>query len=196
MTKKPSLSGGQFKTPQPMTDGGGIDLARLRDMHPLLPADMAGVMVMRAALGLQRNRHSSGVGLQMAIENRRHYCALIWPAADLGAAKQHDDKRITEDGAEAIALAVAYRTRAWRVVRRMQQGEHADWLLEDQDKGVRKLVAFEVGGTDQRSITGPLRDKLVQVAKSVDVDQRWAGVVGFKKPETALHSVEVRTHGR
>lgn len=191
MTKKRSLSAGQAETPSPMTDGAGIDLARLCDMHPRLPGDMAGVMVLRAALGLQRNNHSSGAELQVAIENVALRCVLRWPTADLGTLEQHDSKRVTEDGAEAIALAVAHKAKAWCVVRRLQPGEYADWLLEHKHNGARKLVAFEVGGIDHGSIASCLRIELAQVARSVDVDQRWAGVVAFKRPDAALQSVEV-----
>ena len=177
-------------------DDGAIDLNCLCDMHPRLrlAGDMAAIMVMRAALALQRNGHVSGADLQIAVESVTSCCALIWPAADPAGAEQHDSKRITEDGAEAIALAVVHRKKAWRVVRRMQQEEHADWLLEHRDNGPRKLVAFEVSGTEQPSITQRMREKLAQVAKSRDVDQRYAGVVGFKRPETALRSVKVRSY--
>ena len=41
-------------------------------------------MVVRAALGLQRNNHSPGAELQMAIESARLRCLLTWPPADLG----------------------------------------------------------------------------------------------------------------
>lgn len=50
------------------------------------------------------------------------------------------------------------------------------------------MVALEVSGVDRGSIAARLTKKLTQVAKSVDVDQRWAGVVGFEKPIAALHS--------
>lgn len=196
MTKKRAESRRQSETLQPVTAGPGIDLADLCDMHPRLPVDMAVVLVLRAALGLQRNNHSLGAKLQVAIESVGLCYVLTWPPADLGTAEQHDFRRITEDGAEAVALAVAQKTRAWRVVRRMQREEYADWLLEYQDKGARKLVAFEVGGTDHGSIANCLREELAQVAKSTDVDQRWAGVVGFKQPQAALQSVKGRIHGR
>jgi hypothetical protein len=104
--------------------------------------------------------------------------------------EQHDSNRITEDGAEAIALAVAHKAKAWRVIRRMQREEYADWLLEHQDKGSKRRVAFEVGGTDRRSIASCLRVELAQVANSIDVHERWAGIVRFKEPKTALRSVE------
>lgn len=179
-----------------MSDSPTLDLGRLCEMHPRLPGDLAAIMAMRAALGLQRNKHSAGVNLHMAIENAVTGCALTWPAADLGVAKQHDHNRITEDGAEAIALAVAHKTKTWRVVRRMQREERADWLLEHDSDGRRKLVAFEVSGIDRGSIVVRMREKLAQVAKSTDVDHRCAGVVGFERPEASLKSVKEKTYGR
>jgi hypothetical protein len=194
MAKKRSLPKGPLETPRPVAGGAGIDLARLCEMHPRLPPDLGGMLAVRAALGLQRNDHSPGTELQLVVENARLRGVLTWLVADLGTLGQHDSKRITEDGAEAIALAVAHESNAWHVVRRLQQGEHADWLLEHRSNDVRKLIAFEVGGTDRRAIAALLREKLAQVAKSIDVDHRCAGVVGFKQPQAALQSVEARTH--
>lgn len=132
----------------------------------------------------------------MAIQDAVSGCVLLWAAADPGAANQHDYNRVTEDGAEAIALAVAHKARAWRVVRRMQREEHADWLLEHQADGVRRLVAFEVSGVNKGSIVDRMKEKLAQVAKSRDVDQRCAGVVGFEQPEAALRLAKGRSYGR
>ncbi len=70
------------------------------------------------------------------------------------------------------------------------QGEHADGLLEGQGETGRSPVALEVSGVDHGSTASRLTEKLAQVAKSLDVDQRWAGVVGFAKPEVAFRSVE------
>ena len=181
----------EVERPRTISASAGLDLAGIRDMHPRLPVDLAGLMVTRAALGLQRNDHSPGAELHVAVDGAMSRSALTWPLADLAAMEQHDFRRITEDGAEAIALVVAHRTRAWQVVRRMQRETFADWLLEHQNNGVRQLVAFEVGGTDHGSVRTCLSVELAQVAKSIDVDQRWAGVVGFKRPEAVLRSVEV-----
>jgi Mg-chelatase subunit ChlI len=108
---------------------------------------------------------------------------------------QHDHNRITEDGAEAVALALAHRHRAWRVIRRMQREEHADWLLEDAQEEGRRVVALEVSGVDRGSIAARLSEKLAQVAKSVDVDQRWARIVGFEEPAAALHFTKRKHRG-
>lgn len=78
----------------------------------------------------------------------------------------------------------------------MQREERADWLLEHPGERRRLRVALEVSGVDRGRITGRLRDKLVHVAKSADVDQRWAGVVGFEEPIAALRSTEEAGRGR
>jgi len=193
--RKKTSSPKRGKAPSSSIEGLAIDLDCLNDMHPRLPLDMATIMATRAAPGLERNNHSSGTNMRIDVESIVLHSVLTWPNVELDALVQHDSNRITEDGAEAIALAVAHRTKDWRVVRRMQQEECADWLLEHKGNGARKLVAFEVSGVDRGSIAGRLREKVAQVKKSADVDQRWAGVVGFEKPEASLRSAEVSTHG-
>jgi hypothetical protein len=166
-----------------------IHLAELHEMHPRLPPDLALVLAVRAALGLQRNGHGSPVAIALDIGRVATRGLLAWTSSDPASMEQHDHHRVTEDGAEAIALALAHR-RGWRVVRRMQREEHADWLLEQTEEGARQVVALEVSGVDRGSITGRLVEKLAQVAQSADVDQRWAGVVGFEEPRAALGAAE------
>lgn len=172
-----------------------VDLAKLREMHVRLPTDLALVLVGRAALALERNDHASGAQVSLDFDRIVSNESLTWPTADLGRIDQHDDNRITEDGAEAVILAMAHRHRAWCVVRRMQREEHADWLLEDTVGSGRQVIALEVSGVDRGSIRARLTKKLTQVAKSVDVDQRWAGVVGFEKPTATLRSSKRRKRG-
>ena len=164
-------------------------------MHSRLPADLALVMVERSALALERNAHTPGVRLSLDLDRVLSSGTLSWPAADLSKIDQHDHNRITEDGAEAVALALAHRHRAWRVIRRMQREEHADWLLEDAREGRRQVVALEISGVDRGSIVARLSEKVAQVAQSRDVDQRWAGVVGFEEPTAALHFTERQYRG-
>jgi hypothetical protein len=167
-----------------------INLAHLRDMHPRLPEDLAILMIDRAALGLQRNAHGSPVAVSLDVERIVTQGVLAWPGSDLASLNQHDQNRITEDGAEAVALALAHRDRGWRIVRRMQKEEHADWLLERGDEESRQFIALEVSGVDRGSIAARLAEKLAQVSLSDDVDQRWAGVVGFEEPIAALRSTK------
>jgi len=135
------------------------------------------------------------VRLSLDLERVPGSALMSWPAADLTTMNQHDHNRITEDGAEAVALAVGHRQRAWCVVRRMQREEHADWLLEDPRRGKRRLVALEVSGVDRGSIGSRLSEKVAQVSKSSDVDQRWAGVAGFEEPVAALHFTKKKPRG-
>ena len=167
-----------------------IDLAELREMHPVLPEDLTLVMICRAALSLQKNGHGSPVNIRLDIDRVVTRGSLAWPSSDPSFLDQHDSKRLTEDGAEAIALAHGHRARGWRIVRRMQQGENADWLLEGSSEGSRQLIALEVSGVARGSITTRLKEKLDEVARSEDVDQQWAGVVGFQQPVAALRSTE------
>jgi len=168
-----------------------IDLADLRQMHPRLPEDLALVMISRAALSLQRNSHTSPVNVRLDVDRAVTAGKLAWPGSDPSFLDQHDSKRLTEDGAEAVALAHGHLAHGWRIVRRMQQGESADWLLDRSSDGVRQLIALEVSGVASGSITSRLNKKLKQVLESEDVDQQWAGIVGFEEPVAALRSSEV-----
>jgi hypothetical protein len=169
-----------------------INLAELHVMHPRLPADLVQLMVERAALALERNDHAPGVSASWdwnkVVANGR----LVWPEPDSSAIGQHDHNRITEDGAEAVALALVHHYRAWRIVRRLQREEHADWLLEDCANGQRELIALEVSGVDRGTIVNRVTAKLAQVSRSKDVDQKWVGVVGFERPTASLCSTPIQ----
>jgi hypothetical protein len=168
-----------------------IDLGKLREMHPRLPVEIAHELMTRAALGLARHEHRPGVAVHLEVEDESHAGSLSWaPAA--GGREQHDEKRITEDGAEAVALAFAHRFRGWSIVRRMQQEERADWLLEQGRDADRQTVALEISGVDRGAVSGRLRQKLSQVSGALDVDERWAAVVGFQAPQAILRSTEAR----
>jgi len=156
-------------------------------MHTKLPTDLALHMVGQAAMALERNGHAPGVPISLDLERVLSIGSLSWPHVDMSVIDKHDHNRITEDGAEAVALTLAHRHKAWRIVRRMQRRENADWLLED----VRgNEVALEVSGVDRGNIGTRLSEKLRQVAKNADIDQRWASVVGFEKPTAARRSME------
>jgi hypothetical protein len=74
----------------------------------------------------------------------------------------------------------------------MQREEHADWLLEELREGDREVIALEVSGVDRGDIKARLAEKLDQVTRVEDVDQRWAGVVGFERPMASLRATKGR----
>lgn len=102
-------------------------LSQLGDRHPLLrrhPVNYAR----SGALALHRAGHRSPTTLRILEDAAERSAQLAWQSvgsSDL-LLPATDEKRITEDGAEAIALAYVNETEAWVVKRRGQQGESAD----------------------------------------------------------------------
>ena len=139
-----------------------LDLERLREMHPALPLSTATSYAHRAALALGR-RHEPGASAEVTLDGESVVATLVWekrPAAD---ALQLDYHRVTEDGAEAVALALVHSSRSWVVLRRLQREEHADWLLRETTS--RRLVALEIsyhpqsGWFDEGPQRGPPGDE-------------------------------------
>jgi hypothetical protein len=164
-------------------------------MHPRLPPDIVLSLVKRAALALGRNRHEPGTAFSLELNGRATTDVLIWTRAATHESKQHDFNRITEDGAEAVILATGHRHQNWRVLRRLQREEHADWLLEGAAVGKRRIIALEISGVDQGSIANRLAQKLAQAAQLTGVDERWAGGAVFEEPCVALRSTQRRKNG-
>lgn len=163
-----------------------VDLRLLREMHPLLPATTAVEYAFRAGLALERRGHASGVELAVAHEEEvEQAMPMVWDSSLDDALMQLDAIRVTEDGAEAVALVLANVLRGWVVRRRLQRGESADWLLAGPGES---LVALEVSGIDGAADSGRMDEKLAQVAKATICTQRYACVVAFERPSAALVS--------
>lgn len=155
----------------------------LKNMHPLLPASTAVEYGHRAALGLERHRHEPGVSLAALIESEARQASLHWAPSAAGEEDQLDRDRVTEDAAEAIALALAHGALGWVVRRRLQRRQFADWLLRDP---AGQLVALEVSGLDHGKEEGRLREKLEQVRRTLAAEQRAACVVQLSAPRATL----------
>jgi hypothetical protein len=154
-------------------------------MHPLLPALTAAEYGHRAAIGLERHRHASGVSLTTLIESARPLASLLWSVSAFGDVDQLDRHRITEDAAEGITLALVNIALGWVVKRRLQRGEFADWLLQDSED---RLVALEVSGIDEGDESGRLRSKLDQVRRATIANHRVACVVELATPRATVAS--------
>jgi hypothetical protein len=159
----------------------------LKKMHPLLPAATAIEYGHRAAVGLERHRHESGVTLAAVIETEAREGRLYWTGSFSRDAEQLDTLRVTEDAAEAVALALVHVARGWAVRRRLQRGEAADWLLQDSDS---RLVALEVSGIDTGDVADRLRLKLGQARRATLVNRRAACVVELATPHATLAITE------
>lgn len=159
---------------------------QLKSMHPLLPASMAAEYGYRAAIGLERHQHEPGVGLAAWVESQPVEASLHWVRSSPSGALQLDRHRVTEDAAEAIALALVHMARGWVVRRRLQRGESADWLLMDTQA---RLVALEVSGVDEGSLSERFRVKIKQVRRARVAKQRAACVVELSAPQATVARV-------
>jgi hypothetical protein len=160
-----------------------IDLMQLKLMHPLLPASTATEYAHRAAVGLEWKNHMPGVALATWIEDESPEASLHWVRSRAGDVEQLDRHRITEDAAEAVALALVHVARGWVVRRRLQRGEFADWLLHDPEA---RLVALEVSGVGDGEEAGRLRMKLEQVRRATIAERRAACVIELEAPRARL----------
>jgi hypothetical protein len=165
-----------------------LDLMQLQSMHPLLSAFTAAEFAHRAGLGLERHLHVPGVALDVLDEGVAYEARLHWAGSPFGDLELHDRHRITEDAAEAIALALVHVARGWVVMRRMQRGEPGDWLLQDRESF---LVALEVSGIDAGDMTDRLRSKLEQVRPATIAEQRVACVVELSTPRAKVVTAPV-----
>lgn len=156
---------------------------QLKSMHPLLPASTAAEYGYRAAVGLERHQHEPGVSLATLIENEAGEASLHWHRSLPSDDEQIDRHRITEDAAEAVALALVHGARGWVVRRRLQRGEFADWLLRDPRA---RLIALEVSGIDEGSDADRLRIKIDQVRHASVARQRAACVVELSTPRATV----------
>lgn len=98
-------------------------------------------------------------GIDEATEARAE---IEWAPQDAELLARTDAKRITEDGAEAVALCYVSACAGWVVKRRRQQGERADWLLLQSGRG--RALALEISGTVESDIGHRLREKRAQVS--------------------------------
>jgi hypothetical protein len=153
-------------------------------MHPKLRAYRAD-LVKSGALALQRAGHVSPAAAVVVHDGLETVAGIEWLAEDLRALEVLDYNRVTEDGAEAVALTYVNVKAGWVVKRRLQRGDHADWLMENEDGS----MAVEVSGTVAGDPLGRLGEKKRQVAECSLPVYRLAVVVGFERPSILAGSV-------
>lgn len=145
--------------------------------HPKLrghPTDYAKY----GALALQRAGHISPVQTNIEHDGQKAATQIEWTRQDMAVLGTIDSHRVTEEGAEAVALAYVHRKAAWVVKRRLQRGERADWLLAN----ATGWLAMEVSGTITDDPQGRLAEKKQQVSHCSLPAERLAVVVAFDSP--------------
>ena len=164
-----------------------IDLDDLAGLCPGLPPESARSLTFRAVIALQR-RHLPGVELLGNVRGEALREPLMWRKLPATIARMEDLNRVTEEGAEALALALVGRRGGWRAKRRLQsrRSEGADWLMVDGDA----KIILEVGGTDDGDLEALYRRKIKQAEEAAWPKGilRAACVVRFVEPQVLFWS--------
>jgi hypothetical protein len=159
-----------------------IDLDDLRSRHPELAEALVRALSHHAAIALGR-RHTPGVEISISIDGEAIREALSWSPTTAEDTVMVDARRATEEGAECVALAVVGRFRQWRIVRRLQPGESADWLLADE---AGQRIVLEISGTDSGTFEPRARQKRGQAALASARGRPAVSVVRFLEPKAML----------
>lgn len=130
------------------------------------------------ALALQRAGHASPVRTEVDHDGIEAPAEIEWLSQDLTLLEVLDSNRVTEDGAEAVALTYANSKAGWVVKRRLQRRESADWLMHNEVG----WLALEVSGTIAGDSVARLKEKKEQVARCSLAADRLAIVVAFDRP--------------
>jgi len=144
---------------------------------------------MYAATALERCGHQPGVRIRSNVLGRESDEAIQWQPRFPGHDRLLDWKRVTEDGAECIALLIVGTYCKWNVVRRLQSRlrERADWLVEIASSG--EQIVLEVSGTDRGPFEPIIRQKMGQAGASpIKTSHSAACVVRFREPMAELRS--------
>jgi hypothetical protein len=164
-----------------------IDLDDVAGLCPGLRAESAEPLAFRAVIALQR-RHHPDVELSGTMRGKDLREALKWKERPAQLAQMEDFNRVTEEGAEALALALSGRRCGWRVKRRLQSrlSEGADWLMVS---GTGNVI-IEVSGTDAGDLEVLYRRKVSQAqgASWPNGTARAACVVRFVEPKVLFWS--------
>jgi hypothetical protein len=154
-----------------------LKLHELTVIHSALrghPVDLARY----GGLGLQRGGHTSPAEASVNRDGISSTIDIEWRLEALVLLDVLDRNRVTEDGGEAVALSYVNAKDGWIVKRRLQRGEHADWLLSKANR----WLALEVSGIMEGDASGRLKQKEEQVGKCTLPADRLAVVVQFDAP--------------
>lgn len=135
-------------------------------------------------LALQRSGHTSPVRVGVDDHGLKASAEIEWLSQALALLDVLDSHRVTEDGAEAVAITYVNSKAGWVVKRRLQRGESADWLLHNETG----WLALEVSGTIEGDPFIRLKEKQQQVARCSLPADRLAVVVLFDEPSIVVGS--------
>lgn len=161
-----------------------IELHKLIEYHPKLRGHAIDYG-RSGALALQRANHRSPVKTTVFENGTTFETVVSWRRAQMTTLVSTDDNRLTEDGAEAVALGYIRQVGGWTIKRRTRRGEFADWVLEKDSS----WCAMEISGVAVGDASGRLRQKVAQVRRCTLPAARLAVVVQFESPQILVENV-------
>ena len=161
-----------------------IELHKLTDYHTKLRGHLIDYR-RSGALALQRAKHQSPVKTTLFENGATLETSISWKSTHMATLVAMDDIRLTEDGAESVALGYIRQSGGWTVKRRARRGEYADWILEKDGS----WCAMEVSGVAIGGASGRLREKVAQVRRCTLPAVRLAVVVQFESPQILAKNV-------
>ena len=163
-------------------------------MHPSLlghPIDFSKC----GGLALQRAGHTSPVRAGINHDGLEATAEIEWLSQGLSLLDVLDSNRITEEGAEAVALTYVNATAGWVVKRRLQRGESADWLLHNEAGWLALEVSDEeVEAVYRRAAPEPERPMAVTPEEMIIAARTGRAVINYmssKQSEFASKSEQV-----
>jgi hypothetical protein len=164
-----------------------VDVGRLQEMHTMLAPGTVADYLHKVAVALSRHGHSPGASLDIRLDGLQQNGTLRWIDGVIHI-DSVDFHRVTEDAAEAIALASVFVAKGWVVRRRAQREEYADWLLWDH---ANHSAALEVSGVNKVDLLQRrLREKTKQVRRHRNqLAIKAACVVELSVPRCRLRTV-------
>ena len=147
-------------------------------LHPKLfgdPTDRSRF----GALAFQRAGHVSPTQIEINHNKLQAKAEIEWMTQQMNVLEVVARDRVTEYGAEAVALAYVHAKAGWVVKRICRRGESADWLMQSG----RAWLALEISGTASGDALSRLAEKMKQVAQcSLPTNEQLAIVVAFDRP--------------
>ncbi len=168
-----------------------IDLDDLpRACSPALSEKRVAAYVEAASLALDVH-HTSPVTTTLDRVEGRELVQVVWSSTP-DARASYDLREIAEDGATAVALAIATR-QGLRVLKRLEQGTGADFLFllaspgADDEDSVRLEVSGILSGSNPSDHRKVINRKLQQLGRGGD-SSCIAIVVAFEPPTAYLRA--------
>jgi hypothetical protein len=169
-----------------------LDLDDLAMVCQELSASWAALMGEAAAVCLDHNAHAPGTNMEVT-GDLAATAALTWTPPDDKQRRTHADLQdATEDGATAVACALATQLTEYEVIRRAVKRTGFDyWLGKDDGLLFQDAARLEISGIldgDDSAVSARVRQKAEQIQRSNTHLPGYVIVVEFGRPQAGTQA--------